>query len=375
MDTAVQAGLRWLPLTGWPRPACPSLPARVAEIATIVREAIAPGADPLSGAAHALNKAALLASDCGLESLARDLCWQHINSYREASRPLTVDLARRMLGPALNLARLKLRAGKPGSALRLLEAVHTAVAAGSDLIIDGQVLPIADLAGSPDEHARLRNIVRQLYLTDGIRAHAMADRWDQAATLAEELGGVTSRLTEGRQAVIIARCLDGNLNGAHCALAETAATDPWEGHVGACLTVLASSTAEAGTTGHAMTSQFLADKPAPRCVLFWARLGLTIAALAGRADPEGAEAVIDAISEQAIQAADGYAARDIIQSRAAADMLEGQRRSRLTELVAASGLGCEALPAALLGPFNDAVTAALATQAERLATLPEGSRS
>lgn len=66
MDTAIQAGLRWLPLADWPRPACPPLPARVAEITTIVRETIEPGADPLSGAAHALNKAALLASDCGL---------------------------------------------------------------------------------------------------------------------------------------------------------------------------------------------------------------------------------------------------------------------------------------------------------------------
>jgi hypothetical protein len=370
-DAATRAGLRWLPLSGWPRPACPPLPARVAEIAAIAREASGPGADPLSGAAQALNKAALLASDCGLEPLARDLCWRHISSYRQASRPLTVDLARRMLGPALNLARLKLRAGEPDSALQLLGAIHHAVTAGTDLIIDGQVLPTVGLAGSPEEHARLRSTVREHYLTDGIRAHAIAGRWDQAASLAEELGGVSTTLAEGRQAVIIARCLEGDLNAARAILAETAATEPWESHVTACLTVMCSTAAGAGLAVCTMTRQFLAGRPAPGCILFWARLGLTISALASRACPEGAEAVVDATADQAIQAGDGYAARDIIQSPATAGIMpEGHRRNRLTDLVAASGLGCGALPAALLGPFSDAVTTALAAQAERLASLP-----
>jgi hypothetical protein len=43
MDTALHAGLRWLPLAGWPRPACPALPARVAEITTLVRCPTVPG--------------------------------------------------------------------------------------------------------------------------------------------------------------------------------------------------------------------------------------------------------------------------------------------------------------------------------------------
>lgn len=373
MDTALHAGLRWLPLVGWPRPACPPLPARVAEIATLVREAGEPGADPLSGAAHALNKAALLASDCGLDDLARDLCWRHIDSYRQARRPLTVDLARRMLGPALNLARLKLRSGEPDSALQLLESIHHAVTAGSDLLLDGQVLPVAGLAGSPEERARLRNIVRQHHLTDGIRAHAAASRWDQAASLAEALGGVSGRLTEGRQAVIIARCLERDLTAARGILAQTAAAEPWENHVAACLAVMCSTAAGADSAECTMTGQFLAGKPAPRCTLFWARLGLTIAALADRTHPRRGEAVIGAIAEAAIQAADGYAARDIDQSPAAG-VLEEQHRNRLAELAAASGLGCGPLPAELLGPLDDAVTAALAVQAGQLAGLTGGSR-
>ena len=62
-------------------------------------------------------------------------------------------------------------------------------------------------------------------------------------------------------------------------------------------------------------------------------------------------------------------------SPAAASVLEEQHRNRLAEIAAASGLGCGALPAALLGPFDDAVTAALATQTGQLTSFLGGSRS
>ena len=42
--------------------------------------------DGMADAAHALNKAALVASDCGMPYLATDLCWQHINAYRRVNR-------------------------------------------------------------------------------------------------------------------------------------------------------------------------------------------------------------------------------------------------------------------------------------------------
>lgn len=237
------------------------------------------------------------------------------------------------------------------------------------------MLPVSGLSGSSEEHARLRNIVRQLHLIDGIHAHATAGRWNQAASLAEGLNGVGARLTEGRQTVIIARSLKGDLTAARGMLAQTVGAEPWESHVAACLTVLCSPATEADTAVSAMTRQFLAAEPAPGCILFWTRLGLTIAALADRTRrPQRAKAVIRAAAEAAIQAADGYAARDIIQSPAAALMLEEQDRNRLAELATASGLGCGTLPAELLGPFTDAVTAALATQARQLAALTRRSR-
>jgi hypothetical protein len=94
------------------------------------------GADPLADGAHALNKAALLASDCGLPDLARDLCWQHIDLYRAAARPLTVLQARHMLEPVLNLARLRLRSRHGEQALRLLTAMFQAVRSGTELLVD-----------------------------------------------------------------------------------------------------------------------------------------------------------------------------------------------------------------------------------------------
>jgi hypothetical protein len=95
-----------------------------------------------------------------------------------------------MLGPALNLARLDLRAGSPDDALRRLEEADQAVAAGRDLAVDGSMLPVSAISGTSEEHAKLRNIVRALHVGDRVRAHAMAGRWHLAAGLAETLGGV-----------------------------------------------------------------------------------------------------------------------------------------------------------------------------------------
>lgn len=233
------AALGWLPLAGWSRLPCPPLPARTAHVAEILN-----GNGSLLGiASHALNMAALLASDCGMDDLARDLCHRQIQPYLRLRRPLTADEGRLMLGPALNLARLDLRAGSPDDALRRLEDADQAVTAGRDLAVDGSVLPVSAIGGTSEEHAKLRNIVRALHVGDGVRAHATAGRWHLAAGLAETLGGVYPRLLEGRQAAVIARCLAADLNGARRVLTQATAAESWEDQVAACLAVLASPAA------------------------------------------------------------------------------------------------------------------------------------
>lgn len=360
---AVPAALGWFPLAGWSRMPCPPLPARTARIAGILNG----NGSPLGVASHALNMAALLASDCGMDDLARDLCHRQIQPYTRLTRRLTADEGRLMLGPALNLARLDLRAGSGDDALRRLEDADQAVAAGRDLAVDGSVLPVSAIGGTSEEHAKLRNIVRALHVGDGVRAHAMAGRWHLAAGLAETLGGVYPRLLEGRQAVVIARCLAGDLNGARRVLAQATAAESWEDQVAACLAVLASPAGEVTDAVDTMTSTFLTDPlPADR-VLFRARLSATVVALSQEIRPDNAAQVAVAAAGEAIQASDAYAARDILASPTAASLLGPRSRKELARIADESGLSRGTMPPALADVLRLTVDEALAGQGTALA--------
>ena len=352
-DAGLRTALRWFPLVGWARPACPTLGKRVAEIAAMVRDARAAGADTRVGAANALNKAALLASDCGLPDLASDLCWQHIDAYRLAGTPLMTPVAMQMLGPALNLARLRLRADQPDDALLILDAIHHAVRTGTDACVDGRELPLAGLTGTREERYKLREAVWRQYLIDSIRAHTMAGRWEQAAELAEAHLGIGAHLMEGRQAAIIALLLDGNADGARHVLAESTITEPWERPVAACLVAMCAAEPDLSAAVATMTVQFLRDEPVPGRIVFRTRTGLAMAALA---DDAAAHDIVMTIVAEAIQAADGYAARDILHSQA--DLLEPGQRRALASLVTDSGLGGREIPAQLRSTFDDAVSTA-----------------
>jgi hypothetical protein len=351
---------------------CPPLPARTARIAEILN-----GNDsPLGAASHALNMAALLASDCGMDDLARDLCHRQIQPYTRISRPLSADEGRLMLGPVLNLARLDLRAGSGDDALRRLEDADQAVAAGRDLVVDGSVLPVSAIGGTSEEHAKLRNVVRALHVGDGVRAHAMAGRWHLAAGLAETLGGVYPRLLEGRQAAVIARCLAGDLNSARRVLTQAAAAESWEDQVAVCLAVFASPAGEVTDAAIAMTSRFLADPLPEDRVLFRARLSATVVALSREIRPDDAAQVAMAAAGEAIQAGEAYAARDILASPAVASLLEPRSRKELARIADESGLGRGTMPPALADIFHLTVEKALAGQGTALArpALPSAAR-
>jgi hypothetical protein len=355
-DAGLRTALHWFPLVGWARPACPPLGDRVAEVATIIRSAREPGADARACAANALNKAALLASDCGMPDLASDLCWQHIDAYRKALVPLTVTAGMGMLGPSLNLARLRLRADDPDAALRILDALHRAVSTGTNARIDGRELPLAGLTGSRDERYRLRETVWRQYLTEGIRAHAMAGRWRQAAELAEAHQGIGAHLMEGRQAAIIASLLDGDADAARGILAESTITEPWEKHVAACLAVMCAAAPDIPAAVAAMTMQFLSDNPVPGRIVFRARTGLAMAAVAGGTDVPAAHDIIAMIVAEVVRASDGYAARDILQDPAGPT--ETADRPALARLVTESGLGKGEFPVQLRSTFDDSVRTA-----------------
>lgn len=356
-DAGLHAALRWFPLVGWARPACPPLSARVAEIAAIIRNTREPGTDIRAGAANALNKAALLASDCGMPDLASDLCWLHIDAYyRREGVPLAAAEVTRMLGPALNLARLRLRADEPDAALLILDALHRAVSTGTNACIEGRELPLAEFTGTRDEKYRLHETFWRQYLTEGIRAHAMAGRWVQAEELAEAHHGIGTHLMEGRQSAIIARLLTGNVDAARGILAESTITEPWERQVAACLGVMCAATPDVPGAVAAMTTQFLDEKPAPGHIVFRMRTGLAMAAVAGATDAAAAHNIVATIVAEAIHAADGYAARDILRSRVGP--IELGKQQALAELVTESGLDRQELPVELRRAFDDTVRTA-----------------
>ncbi|MEU8039368.1 hypothetical protein [Streptosporangium sp. NPDC049078] len=351
MDIAtLSAATRRFPLLGRPRPACPSLPERVTEIAEIAGAAGRQGSDGMAEGAHALNKAALLASDCGLADLARELCRQHIDVYLAAGPRLTVPQARYMLEPVLNLARLQIRADSGGQALRLLKAMYQAVITNTELVVDERTLPLADLTGTRQEHRELREWVWLQYLADGIRALALAGRWDDAVAHARAHRGVGLHLMEGRQAAIIAHCLRGAPLAARAELEESTPTQPWEQQVYSCLNVMCSAPNDASISRDvtAMVGHFLGREPVPGYAVFRARLGLTVATLADVADADAADRVLAQVVAETVEAGDGYAARDVLGYRSPRIGLTDVRREALSELVTRSGLGSGILPEPLL---------------------------
>ncbi|WP_405087563.1 hypothetical protein [Microbispora sp. NBC_01389] len=362
MDTTtLTPAVRRFPLLGRPRPACPALPERVTEIAEIARTAERQGPDGIAEATHALSKAALLASDCGMADHARDLCWQHIDVYRTAGAPLTVLQARYMLEPVINLARLQIRADAGQQALRSLEALHQAVTAGADLSVDGRTLPLANLVGTRREHHKLREWVWLQYLADGIRALTLAGRWDDAVAHATAHKGIGLHLMEGRQVLIIAHRLRGELPAARGVLDASTLTQPWEHLVAACLSVMCADpdSRSAGQGIRAMIDGFARHTPMPGYAVFRARLGLAVATLASVIDPNAADHVLAQVATEAIEASDGYAARDVLCYHGTQTGLTDKHREALSVVVARAGLGSGTLPGPLLGSLENSVQIAV----------------
>jgi hypothetical protein len=345
--TTLAAAVRRFPLLGRPRPACPSLPERVQEIADVAHRARQVDADVLADGAHALNKAALIASDCGVPDLARELSWQHIDVYRTASRPLTVLQARYMLEPVLNLARLQIRASDGEQALRLLTAMYQAVASNTDLVVDDSALPLTDLIGTRQEHFKLREWVWLHLLGDGIRALVLAGRWNDAVAHAHAHRGIGLHLMEGRQATIVAHCLNGDPAAARAALAESTPEQPWEVHVASCLRVMCSDADS--TLAHQdiakMIRQFAERPPTLGYAAFRTQLGLTVATLASTTEFTTARRVLKQLADEAIRAGDGYAVREVLRYRDTHEVrLPGKQDQALSDLLISSGLGAGTLP-------------------------------
>jgi hypothetical protein len=86
VSTVVHTSLSWFPLVPRPRPPCRPLQARVTELATLADD-MERGTqqERVTRAAEVLNKTALIASDCGIPALARELCQQQYQLFARSA--------------------------------------------------------------------------------------------------------------------------------------------------------------------------------------------------------------------------------------------------------------------------------------------------
>jgi hypothetical protein len=316
----------------------------------------------IADATQALNKAALIASDAGMADFAQDLCWQHIDVYSHLARPLTILEARYLLEPVLNLARLQIRAEQGRPALQLLNDLYQAVSQRGNLSVGGQTLPLGNLAGDQAGRRQLREWTWLQLLGEGIRTLALAGRWTDAADHARAHNGVGAHLMEGRQAVIIAALLQDNLPESRALLAAATPTQPWEGQVAACLQMMCSAKHGAITAHHLATAtpRPVVPGPAANYASYRARLGLTLAILAGDTHPAFAAKLLNRVAQHAIHSGDGYAARDVLGFREAQSGITEIQQSCLRNIAAEAGLG--------LGILPDGVVRSITTTADTAAT-------
>ncbi|MFJ7420074.1 hypothetical protein ACIQXD_15910 [Streptomyces uncialis] len=343
MDAASRI-FQWFPLVARPRPTCPPLAERVREVADLARKSERDGS--VSLAAVTYNKAALIASDCGLPDLARSLCWRHHEAYLR-TRPLDAQVARSALEPLVNLARLLVRSGDGEEAYRVLGALFQAVTVRSEIVIDGRSISFSRLGGSEGDCRALRQWMWAVLLADGARALISVGRWTDALDHLRRHKGVGARMLDGRQVAIVTAVTAGDTDEAMTQLADTVPGEPWENAVTACLTVLARRYADLpfdqdlGMTldGYQQLHRV------PELAVFHTRLGLTIIDAAGGVRHPAVRCVVADLVEGTTQGGDGYAARDVLAHTGCVSLMSTCQSDRLSTLVEACALGKGALPA------------------------------
>lgn len=337
---------RRFPLVPRPRPACSPLPARVNGICDLARTAAR--SSDLAAASAAFNKAALLASDCGLPELARQWCRRHADIYLSV-RPLDARAARYALEPLVNLARLYIRDGNGDTAFCLLDTLYRAITSRTGAAVDGILLPGSDLTRSPEDHRDLRRWLWTVHLSDSPRALISAGRWQEALAHLQRHNGIGQRMLDGRQVAVITHCTAGDTDSALRLLQDTTAAEPWEHAVTACLTVLCRQhgrlPAGQNLTSMLDTYQQLAHATHP--AMFCTRLGLSVIDAASSAEHPGAHDIAHSLINHVTASRDGYPAREILAHHGCTAILTGNQAAELAEILDDCALGQRKLPAEL----------------------------
>jgi hypothetical protein len=322
--------LRWFPLVARPRPACPPLNTRLHDInATIQKARKATGSEALTLAAVALNKTALIASDCGVPDLAESLCLQQLQTYQDAA-PLDTQAVRNALEPVVNIARLRIRAGRPDDAYLLLSELLKAAKERS-------TIPVGDHKTNLDQlmtgSARLDTVqwLWKVMLADGTRALTSAGRWTEALESVTTQKGIGDRLLDGRQVAIIAHHFAGRRQVARGLLFDTQVGEHWETPIQRVLTALCNPTKPTDLRDLPQLLRQAAGDA--ELIVFRTRVLLSATDLAAGS---GSDLVQALHGDRAIYA-DGYAARDVL-NHLTSDHLSPTNRTKLADVLSNAGL-------------------------------------
>ncbi|OHV63457.1 hypothetical protein [Pseudofrankia sp. BMG5.36] len=340
----------WFPLVPRSRPPAGSLTARLAEIHRLAR---AP--QPIEGAglptAEALNKAALLASDHSMASLAADLCRRQLQVFVDAA-PLPPVLLKAALQPLVNLGRLATRAGDTARAYAIFTGLYDAARTRGTVSIEQTDVDFAELS---DGHDALRTAERFLWtvlLADGTRALTQAGRWADALDHVRRHNGIGQRLLDGRQVLILAHCATRNYREALGHLDASLTQDPWEKAVAAVLRLLCLRTGNlpSEAASAAATSAYLTLGTDRAHVVFRTRLGLSLLALAPRGP--AVRAVATRLVQDARCHSDGRAVAMALNDPYLRPHLTVDELDCLTHIAAEAGQARDTLPLGLLADLK-----------------------
>jgi thiopeptide-type bacteriocin biosynthesis protein len=349
---------RRFPLMPRPRPACPALETRVAQVRQLAspQEESAGCEQRIEQACTALNLAALTAADCGLPALAAEFCERQLAVFQSAG-PVTGRVAIASLQPLVNLARLDIRAGQPHRAYQALTQIAEAASHGGVTQVHGSAVTLGGLTADPAVARWLRNAL----LHDGTRALAAVGHWDKAAEHAARYDDRPGRLHDARQARIIASVTGGDGEAAVALIDESIRTEPWEHAVAGCLRAwahLATGCPIPASTTPALALARHAIQPAsPGMTVSRIRLSLTAAEFATAIDP-AQEYLLAQVADDALQHGDAHAAREILDHPASTSFLNQAQRQRLRGITDAVGLGAGSIPEPLQSELLAAASAA-----------------
>lgn len=325
---------RRFPLVPRPRPSCPPIQTRVRQITD--RSA------HTESAAAALNLAALAASDTGMGDLARELCLRQARIHAPVTSA-DVDTAKLALQPLINLARLRIRAGRGDVAYALLEHLFTAAKDRSTAVVETVEINFETLTARRIDREEIARWLWTVLLSDGTRALATAGRWREAHEHARRHRAIGDRLLDGRQIAILAHSADGDHDGALTLLTESEAPETWESAVTAVLEVLCLQRAgRRSPSAVAKMADAFCSLPEWDEEVFATRLGLCVAEMA--VEESGRARAVAALTERATATEDAYVAQDLLKHPDNRERLPTAVVERLERLVHRAALGVGRLP-------------------------------